>query len=170
MNGIGRKPAHHTVAELASASQHQKTGRPSWSARWWVIGTAWVGLRQIHPYHRGAPRRYFPAALFAHTDRISSARRRTKPAQSPLTSARPPASTAAVSSPSERRSASALTTSTSLAAGAAWLAPPLAPRAPLPRDQTTGRDDIGRGHHGMRRPSSQLTNVPVVDMSALRDS
>ena len=35
MNEITRKPAH-TVTELASARQHQKTGRPSWSARWRV--------------------------------------------------------------------------------------------------------------------------------------
>ena len=32
MNEINRKPAY-TVAELASTRQHQKTGRPSWSAR-----------------------------------------------------------------------------------------------------------------------------------------
>ena len=37
MNEIRRKPAH-TVTELASARQHQKTGRPSWSARWRVSG------------------------------------------------------------------------------------------------------------------------------------
>ena len=35
MNAIGRKPAH-TVAELASARQHQKPSRPAWSARWRV--------------------------------------------------------------------------------------------------------------------------------------
>ena len=35
MNEITRKPAQ-TVAQLASARQHQKTGRPSWSARWRV--------------------------------------------------------------------------------------------------------------------------------------
>ena len=32
MNNINRKPAY-TVAELESTRQHQKTGRPSWSAR-----------------------------------------------------------------------------------------------------------------------------------------
>ena len=40
MNEITRKPAHHSVAELASARQHQKTGRPSWSARWRVPNSA----------------------------------------------------------------------------------------------------------------------------------
>ena len=35
MNSITRKPAH-TVTELASARQHQETGRPLWSARWRV--------------------------------------------------------------------------------------------------------------------------------------
>ena len=35
MNVVSRKAAH-TVAELASARQHQKLGRPSWSVRWRV--------------------------------------------------------------------------------------------------------------------------------------
>ena len=35
MKLLVRKPAH-TVAELASARQHQKTGRPTWCARWRV--------------------------------------------------------------------------------------------------------------------------------------
>ena len=35
MNEINRKPAYN-VAELASTRKHQKTGRPSWSARWRV--------------------------------------------------------------------------------------------------------------------------------------
>ena len=35
MNAISRTPAH-TVTELASARQHQKPGRPSWSAQWRV--------------------------------------------------------------------------------------------------------------------------------------
>ena len=35
MNEVSRKPAR-TVTELASARQHQKTSRPSWSARWRV--------------------------------------------------------------------------------------------------------------------------------------
>ena len=40
VNEINRNPAY-TVTELASARQHQKTGRPSWSvARWRVKGLA----------------------------------------------------------------------------------------------------------------------------------
>ena len=35
MNEMSHKPAH-TVTELASARQHQRPGRPSWSARWRV--------------------------------------------------------------------------------------------------------------------------------------
>ena len=35
MNEISHEPAQ-TVAELASARQHQRPGRPSWSARWRV--------------------------------------------------------------------------------------------------------------------------------------
>ena len=37
MSEVSRKPAQ-TVADLASARQHQKPGRPSWSARWRVSG------------------------------------------------------------------------------------------------------------------------------------
>ena len=39
INEISRNPAH-TVTELTSAHQHQKTGRPSWSARWRAKGLA----------------------------------------------------------------------------------------------------------------------------------
>ena len=51
MNEITRKPAQ-TVAELASARQHQKTGRPSWSARWRVpsrqVGRAGGLPQRVH--------------------------------------------------------------------------------------------------------------------------
>ena len=43
MNKFSQKSAH-TVTELASARQHQKFGRPSWSAWWRVNGGVVVAL------------------------------------------------------------------------------------------------------------------------------
>ena len=48
MNEIIRNPAH-TLAELASARQHHKTGRPSWSVRWRANWEDNFFLRKLPP-------------------------------------------------------------------------------------------------------------------------
>ena len=51
---INRKPAY-TVTELASVRQHQKTGRPSWSARE-RVGFDIFAAREKKKYKKGVAR------------------------------------------------------------------------------------------------------------------
>ena len=66
------KPAH-TVAELASARQHQENARPSWSARWRARKKYWhhLEIRVI----KLAPFSFFPihyAPHYLYTDRSNA--------------------------------------------------------------------------------------------------